>query len=559
MTYMVKFNEEKQKKQLEEFRIEEAEDLAQIIAQKTGIPYLDLSVLPINTDALRLIPEEVARRCKMAAFRLTGQKLDIVTASPENKEGGEVAEELQKKGYIITLHLVSKRSLERAWERYKEISYAKESEAGVMDIAHEQIAQFTKELSSVEDVTRIIQEALQGKRKIHISRLLEIFIAGALATDSSDIHIEPGEINVALRLRLDGVLQDVFSFEHKIYKLILSRIKLLSGLKLNIKDEAQDGRYSIKLQDIEIEVRTSIIPGAYGESIVMRVLNPKTIGIPLETLGMSTRLFKVIDHEIHKPNGMLLNTGPTGSGKTTTLYAILKRVKTPKIKIITIENPIEYHLPGITQTQVEQDKGYTFLEGLRSSLRQDPDVIMVGEIRDKETAKTAINAALTGHLVLSTLHTNSAAGAIPRLIDLGINPKIIGSALNTVIAQRLIRKLCEKCKKKATPSKEEVALMKKIMDTFPKKEQLDISLVWKPQGCAQCNNTGYKGRIGIFEAVHMDETVETLTRESPGEREIKKIAATQGLLDMRQDGIVKVLQGITSLEELGRIIDLEAW
>jgi len=554
---MVTFDEEKQKKRLEELRTKEAEDVSRMLSDKYGIPYSDLSIVPINTDALRLFPEETARDAKIAVFKLAGKQASIGVLSPEREKTIMVLKDLENQGYVPHVFLVSERSLERAWERYKEISYAKESTEGVLEVAHEQIASFLEKLKTSADVKKLVEEIARGKQKFHTSSLVEAFISGALGTEASDIHIEPEEHFVRLRLRLDGVLQDIVEFEPKIYKLVLSRIKILSGLKLNVRDEAQDGRFSIKLKDIEIEVRVSVIPGAYGESVVMRLLNPKAISVPMKELGIEERLFKTLEHEIGRPNGMILNTGPTGSGKTTTLYAFLKRIHTPKIKIITIEDPIEYHLPGITQTQVNDDEGYTFLAGLRAAMRQDPDVIMVGEIRDHDTAETAVNAALTGHLVLSTLHTNSAAGAIPRLIELGVNPKILGSALNVAIAQRLVRKLCSACKKKGDPTQEDLKIVEVIIATIPKEIVPKTFEFWYPVGCEKCNNTGYKGRIGLFEAVRMNKEIEKLTTENPSEREIKEQASSQGILDMRQDGILKVVNGVTTLDELRSVLELE--
>jgi len=328
---------------------------------------------------------------------------------------------------------------------------------------------------------------------------------------------------------------------------------------------AQDGRFSIVEEAEEISIRSSMIPGAYGESIVMRILDPKSIQVKLEDLGIEPFLFSIIEEEIAKPNGLILVTGPTGSGKTTTLYAFLRKIYSPEIKIITIEDPIEYHLTGITQTQTNDEKGYTFLEGLRSGLRQDPDVVMIGEIRDAETAKIAIEAALTGHMVFSTLHTNNAAGVIPRLIDLDANPKIMVSALSLSIAQRLVRKLCPFCKIEKAPDEKEAKTMKIIMDGI-KEEGKNLSnyninpdapiKFFSPVGCDKCNVTGYKGRIGIFEAIKTDEAIEKIIPENPSEREIKKIARAQGILSMRQDGIVKILNGITSFEEVQSVVDL---
>ena len=309
----------------------------------------------------------------------------------------------------------------------------------------------------------------------------------------------------------------------------------------------------------EISVRTSVIPEAYGESIVLRILNPKSIAITFEELGIDKKLMDILEKELSKPNGMILTTGPTGSGKTTTLYAFLRKIYTPETKIITLEDPVEYHLPNIVQTQVEEAIGYSFSAGLRSILRQDPDIIMVGEIRDLETAKTAINSALTGHLVLSTLHTNNAAGTIPRLIDLGVNPTSIAPAVNISMAQRLIRKLCDKCKEKQPASEMEVAVIKKVIDTFPENKERPATqeiFIWRVKGCQFCNNLGYKGRIGVYEAILIDDEIEPLILLNPTETEILKKSEKQGILNMKQDGILKVLNGTTSLDELARVIEL---
>ncbi|MBI2474574.1 MAG: type II/IV secretion system protein, partial [Candidatus Taylorbacteria bacterium] len=386
---------------------------------------------------------------------------------------------------------------------------------------------------------------------------LEVILAGAIATLASDIHIEPEEHETRLRYRLDGMLYDVFTCDHKVYNLLLSRIKLLSGLKLNAKSEGQDGRYSIMAGNEEIEVRTSVVPGGYGESIVMRILNPKAIEVTLETLGMNDRLLPIIQDLIAKPQGMILTTGPTGSGKTTTLYTCLRTVYTKEIKIITIEDPIEYKLKGIVQTQADPSKGYSFLEGLRSALRQDPDVIMIGEIRDEETARVAVDAALTGHLVFSTLHTNNAAGAFTRLIDLGVNPKVLTSAVMAAMAQRLVRKLCENCRKKVPIEGKAKELIEKVLELIKKKGPVDYTgEMWVPGGCDQCNGIGYRGRIGVYEAILSNAAIETVVRQSPSEREIKKVAESQDIYTMQEDGVLKLIKGITSFDELQRVIDL---
>ncbi|MDE1925551.1 MAG: type II/IV secretion system protein, partial [Patescibacteria group bacterium] len=324
--------------------------------------------------------------------------------------------------------------------------------------------------------------------------------------------------------------------------------------------EAQDGRFEIKIKGDEIELRTSILPGNYAETVVLRILNPKSIGVPLEELGLEEKLRLRIEKEIARPNGMILTTGPTGSGKTTTLYAFLRKVNAPGSKIITIEDPIEYHLQGIVQTQVDK-KNYTFALGLRSALRQDPDIIMVGEIRDGEVAETAINAALTGHLVFSTLHTNDAAGSFPRLIDLGVSEKVLSSAINVAMAQRLLRKLCATCKKQRAATPDEQKIIDRILAGVVDRGMVPqtTNMVWdaSAEGCPNCGGRGYKGRIGIFEAIFMDRTIEEILRSKPSEREIAEAAKPQAIPTMPQDGVLKVLRGVTSLEELSRVVDLD--
>ncbi|OIO32872.1 hypothetical protein AUJ44_01520 [Candidatus Nomurabacteria bacterium CG1_02_47_685] len=431
-----------------------------------------------------------------------------------------------------------------------------------MDISGEYLEDITKKLNSVDAIKAEIEKTSASKDIHRISTIFAIILGGALATRASDIHFEPQEESIRLRYRLDGILQDIAAIDQKMHHLLISRIKLLSGLKLNVSGDTQDGRFSIKIKDIDIEIRTSVLPGPYGEGVVLRILNPDAISVPLEALGIEEKLLAELLREIGRPNGMILTTGPTGSGKTTTLYTFLKKTYNPGIKVITIEDPIEYHLTGITQTQVENKSNYTFLSGLRAALRQDPDIIMIGEIRDGETAKIAVNSALTGHLVLSTLHTNNAAGAIPRLIDLGINPKVIGSALNVAIAQRLIRKLCPSCKKEAMPNERETnILMNTIKDIKEKRpdvkyDELPLK-IYKPTGCDKCNNAGYKGRVGIYEAIFMKgELVRIVMAGNPGENDVIQAAKNQGIYNMKEDGVVKVLEGVTSIEELERVVEL---
>ncbi|PIQ91334.1 MAG: hypothetical protein COV70_04155 [Parcubacteria group bacterium CG11_big_fil_rev_8_21_14_0_20_39_22] len=554
----IHFDEEKQEQKLESLRKSEEEELLRLLSAKYNVQYIDLGPISINLEALRIIPEQISRDAKIIGWDKIGKRLKVALLSPQNDATKKVLKDLEEKGYEVTVYMAPTASLKKGWDLYKDLSYAIKSKAGAFEISNEDINDLLGKMHSVEDVKKSITEIVSMKKSLKISKLAEIILAGALALKASDIHLEPEEEKVRLRYRLDGVLNNILNIESETYSLILSRIKLLSGLKLNVKDSAQDGRFSIELEGDDIEIRTSILPGAYNESIVLRVLNPNAISVPLEEMGIPDRLYKTLEREIKRPNGMLLTTGPTGSGKTTTLYAFLKKVHSPDIKIITIEDPIEYHLPGIVQTQTNREKKYTFASGLRSALRQDPDIIMVGEVRDDETASIAVNAALTGHLVFSTLHTNTAAGAFPRLIDLGINPKVVTSAINVSMAQRLVRKLCPDCKKEITLEGENKNLIESIAKTLPKDlPEVQTEKMWTPAGCDKCHNTGYKGRIGVFEAILTDREVEKVILDNPSEREIKQAASSQGILDMKQDGIVKILAGTTSLEELERVLDLK--
>ena len=405
---------------------------------------------------------------------------------------------------------------------------------------------FTEEIKNVLDFKKEIEGAL-GKET---SDILEIILGGAISLSTSDIHIEPEEEQVKLRVRFDGILQDVLLLSKEIYGSLLSRIKLLSGIKFNVTDRPQDGRFSIITGILAIEIRVSSLPTEYGETVVLRILNPKSL-VSLKDLGLREDLLNLFQAEIKKPNGMIIVTGPTGSGKTTTLYAFLKEIQNPEIKIITIEDPIEYHLAGISQTQVAQEKGYNFASGLRSIIRQDPDVILVGEVRDLETADIGLQAALTGHLVLTTLHTNDAAGTVARLVNLGVKPADIGPALNIAIAQRLVRKVCQKCAKFEKPSAEELDKIKKEMRGVPKK---NISAkIPKAVGCQYCNSTGYKGRVGLFEAFLIDDEMEKFILKNPSIAELKEKAIKNGMLTMKQDGFIKVLEGVTTIEEVERV------
>lgn len=423
---------------------------------------------------------------------------------------------------------------------------------GEIKISKIDFDEIQKEIKSVPDFKEKIKEFLTQS----ITELLEIILEGGLTLEASDLHLEPKKELSKIRIRLDGILQDVFEFPKEIYQRLLSRIKLLSGIKLNITDRPQDGRFSILIDKLTIEIRVSTLPTEHGESIVLRILNPKSL-IEIEELGLRKDLLEIFEKEIKKTTGMIIVTGPTGSGKTTTLYACLKRKQRPELKIITIEDPIEYRLKGIIQTQVAPEKGYDFASGLKSIMRQDPDVILVGEIRDLETAQIALQAALTGHLVFTTLHTNDAAGTVARLTSLGAKLSNIGPALNLVIAQRLVRKVCKKCSKLEKISLVELKKIKKALKGVSKKikiPKLSQNLkIPRAKGCKYCNFTGYRGRVGIFEVLLVDSQMEKFILSNPSIGALRLFAQKRGMVSIQQDGVIKVLKGITTIEEIERI------
>lgn len=549
----------KEEKGIQNIREKEEEELARILSVKYGLRYINLKTVPIKSDALRVIPENKAQEAKIIAFDLIGKKMKVALVSPNDQEAQKVLEDLKNKGYALTVYMISHKSLEKALNRYQELTYSTKTTAGIIDISPENMEKILEQVKNLDDIKDVLNKILSTKDPHTTSLFFEAVLAGAMNLKASDIHIEPEEEFVTLRFRLDGVLVKIIKFERKIYQLLLSRVKLIAGLKLNITKKPQDGRLSIKLQGKDVEIRVSVLPDAYGESIVLRLLDPDAISVSMEELGIEKHLLEIVKKEISRPNGMILNTGPTGSGKTTSLYAFLKKIHTSENKIITIENPIEYHLEGIVQTQIDLEKGYTFLEGLKSSLRQDPDVIMIGEVRDSETAKIAVNSALTGHLVFSTLHTNNAVGTFYRLIDLGVKPSIISTAVNLVIAQRLVRKPCSFCKEEVVIEGEDKRAVEKVLGEIEdvSKYTNNTEKMFIPKGCPKCNNTGYKGRIGIFEAIQADVETTKVLEENPVEKVINSIFKKQGILSLKQDGIIKVLTGSTTLSEVRRVVDLE--
>lgn len=559
----IKFiQEEEQQHKLQRIRVKESEENAQKVSAELGVPYLNLAFKPIQRSALELVPELESKKAGLAVISQKGDTVTVVAENPNNPLAKKTIEDLKNRFRFVSLFVVSHYGLAKAWGAY--VQKTKKRISGEIDISRETFEHFRQIVTSIEKLREGVDEiSLQQD----VSIILELLLASALTLRVSDIHVEPEQNDIALRIRIDGIMHSIAKFNDHVYRLLISRIKLLSAMKLNIHNAAQDGRFAVAFEDTEIQIRSSVLPGEFGENIVMRLLDPRSL-LSVEELGLSPDLLKIVNKELKRPNGMILATGPTGSGKTTTLYAFLKRLVTPKVEIITIEDPIEYRMAGISQTQAAPEKGYTFANGLRSILRQDPDIILVGEIRDLETVDIALQAALTGHLVFSTLHTNDAAGTIPRMVDLGASTITIGPALNMSIGQRLMRRVCKECgtQRKIRPDelsmvKEELYMTEKALEDLDyfKKMLLYITpelKVAEVRGCEHCNNTGYRGRVGIYEIILIDEKLEKfIVEQSPATVEIKEFAKNRGMTTLKQDAFFKVIEGITTFEEVDRVID----
>ncbi len=560
---------------MQELTQREIEDELKVKAQQMGVGYVNLKGVPVPANVLQLIALEEVKEKQVVCFYYAQHKVARLATTKLNiDEIQNLKTEFEKRLKLpVEIYITSKKSFDSVVKLYEAVPKIKPAPKGV-EVTENDLKKFSEKLFSLESVKELIKE-------VSISELVTVIIAAGLKTNSSDIHIEAEVDGIKLRYRVDGVLHTACILEKSIWQQLISRLKLLSGLKLNITDKPQDGRFSIFLKDDKVDVRVSTLPTAYGESVVMRLLRSKVTSLRFEDLGLEGRAFELLSSQIRRPNGMIITTGPTGSGKTTTLYAILNKLNTPETKIITIEDPIEYELKGINQSQVNPNRDYTFAKGLRSIVRQDPDIIMVGEMRDLETVDIALNAALTGHLVLSTLHTNDAAGAVPRFLSMGAKPYLLAPALNLVMAQRLVRKLCEKCKKEIELDESvKDKIWKVLSEVDPQeirkyflnaksgsslcfenkeiksKEDLSRIKFYGPGGCKECNQIGYKGRIGIFEMFEMRPEIEQIILSNEvSEYKIREIAKRNGMVTMVQDGLLKAIKGITSVEEVFRVVE----
>lgn len=555
-----KFRDEKKDELLSttiaQFRHDEEEEETSNLAKKLGLMYADLNIFPLENEVVKLISEDDSKNFKVIALKKANRIIHLAISQPDNQETYQFIENLKEKnGWEAVIYLVSNSSMQKAQRRYKENILIDSLDIFLISLSGKDLDEFGQKFKELLELKERMSE-------MSTSDIISTVFSGAIKMRASDVHFEPQRKSVRMRYRIDGVLQDIGNFPHPIYKSIISRIKMIGKMKLNLRDIAQDGHFSIDLdkeqgKKSKIDIRVNIIPGKYGENIVLRLLDQTAIFVNVENLGLRGLSYEQIQSQINKPNGLILITGPTGSGKTTTLYSFLNRLNTPNSKIITIEDPIEYEIKGISQTQVQNDRGYTFAEGLRAIVRQDPDIIMVGEIRDNETAEISINSALTGHLVFSTLHTNNAPASISRLIELGVRPSLIASSINILMAQRLVRQLCPHCKKEYKPAKETIDTIKNLISIISPKSKIDvprnIEYLYEAVGCSKCNNLGYQGRIGIFETLTINEKIENLILEMAGESEITRAALEEGMITMTQDGILKVIEGITSMDEVWRV------
>ncbi len=530
----------------------EKEQETSVLARQLGLGYINLVGFPIGPETIAIIPKAEAQRLGAVCFLKTPSEIRIGATDPTQSELPALLEGLGRKYRAnAEVYVISRHSFETALKLYDRLPKVRQVTSD-LSIAAEDVERFRQQIHDVRDLNAYLE-------KTSVTDTFVLLLAGALQARASDIHIEAETSAIRVRFRIDGVLTEVATLKREYWPRIISRIKLMAGLKINITTTPQDGRISVYIVGDRVDIRVSTLPTAFGESVVMRLLRSTATNITFDELGLRDRAYEQVSKEIARPNGMVVVTGPTGSGKTTTLYAILSKLNHPDSKIITLEDPIEYKLEGINQSQVDWSKGYTFATGLRSILRQDPDVVMVGEIRDLETADTSIQAALTGHLVLSTVHTNDAAGAIPRFLSMGAKPYLLAPALNAVIAQRLVRKICPHCQADDELDEATRRSVKEILAAIPPNSGYAIDVkralrFKKGAGCDRCHGLGYYGRIGVFEALVVDEDVEKIILNSQAsEYQLRDAAKGQGMITMAQDGLLKALDGITTVEEVFRV------
>lgn len=535
-------------------RRQDEEELTQALASRLGLAYIDLVGYPFASELYMLFPAEIMTQFAFVPYLKIGKEIKIAVTNIANDQLKKYLEEYSEANNTkFTFSIVSKTGLLYTIDYFnkQQLELQKKSLA---------VSQHQEDLIDKVKTTADIAEAA---KKITTTELLDLILVSAAKLNASDVHMEPGQEDFLIRYRIDGVLQDVLRMNISAYKFLLSRIKFLSKLKMDVTAEPQDGRFTIKRGTSEIDLRVSALPSAYGESIVLRLLGQEMSIKKLTDLGFRPDALKIILDAISKPHGMILNTGPTGSGKSTTLYAVIMQLKKAGIKIISLEDPIEYRISGVEQSQVDPEAGYTFADGLRAALRQDPDILMVGEIRDKETAEIGVQAALTGHLLLSTLHSNTAAAALPRLLEIGVRPFLLAGSINLIMAQRLVRKVCTKCAAEFTPTEPVWEEVKNIL--MPIKDRIEPQIaailalplaqikLKRGTGCTECNKSGYSGRQVIVEVLVPSSGMEALIGREATIAEFTKTALSEGMITMEQDGLIQVLKGVTTTTEVWRV------
>ena len=537
--------------------------LTQMIGEYINVPFIQIEPKDIPDEVLKKIPEHIARQYSVVLFQI--DEAGVLSLAMEDPDDVQALNFIQKEiGYNIKVFLATKNNILDCLENYR----------GSMN---EELDEVIAIQSDSNDVQAVKEDDFAEDSPI--AQTVNLLLEYAIKSDASDIHIEPREDFVQVRYRIDGVLKEVNKLPKNVSGALVSRIKILSNLKIDERRVPQDGRFKIKISGKQYALRVSTLPIADGEKVVMRILDESNQAITLEQLGYWGKSLATIKDAMLQPNGMILVTGPTGSGKSTSLFSVLSELNTPDVNISTIEDPVEYKIPGVNQTQTNAKAGMTFASGLRALLRQDPNIIMVGEIRDTETANLGVQAALTGHLVFSTLHTNNAATCLPRLLDMGIEPFLIASTVKAVIGQRLVRRLCTQCRQQYTPDQTELDSIEKSFNITPevleRLHKLDeqaaseniggdaplattdttITTLWKqkPEGCDDCGHTGFRGRIGIYETLGMSNTIQKLITSNATSNDIQDESVKEGMLTMQTDGLIKAFRGATTVEEVLRV------
>ncbi len=552
LEFEIKTSGKKEEEVILERRIVSEDFLFSLKSEDLKTPLKEVVAEEISLKILELIPEETAKYYQMIPLAKKAQALEVGMVYPEDLKAQEALKFLARQGaFSYKVFLITLTTFNNLLKQYRTLR--REVGRALEELETELRTEKIVKLPTVAEVERLAEEA-------PITKIVAVILRHAVEGAASDVHVEPSRDRLRIRFRVLGILHSSIFLPLRVHPAVVARIKILSNLKIDETRIPQDGRFSTKIGEKDIDFRVSTFPTTLGEKVALRVLDP-TVGLKtFEQLGLGGRDFEVVKESIKKPYGLILVTGPTGCGKTTTLYAILQLLNKEGVNIVTLEDPIEYFIEGINQSQVKPEIGYDFATGLRHVVRQDPDIIMVGEIRDEETASLATHAALTGHIVLSTLHTSNALGVIPRLIDLGIQPYLIPPTLSIAIAQRLVRRLCDTCKRKLKPKKEIRDLILREIETLPDiiKKNLKISkqlFVYQAKGCKKCNNTGFSGRIALFEVLAMTDQLSDIILKEPSETKIMEEAKRQGMITMFRDGILKALNGVTTIEEVLRVAE----